>query len=264
MKKTALTVILVMTIIFVGSGCALRADGYGIKPSQVEPVPYNETSIQNFTPTQTSTLENKMDTMIAELHNLASAIRGNGKTAPAPAKKAAKKPKPGVFSQAKKEPAIPATPMKVQAQKAMEVKGVTKAEFRRLKARVDQLSQTAIIHAVQLREQAGKYQIFRIGTFAGGDSNLKYNKMEDQVDELTLLIGEKNLTYLRVIGYTNADGHRNNLTLSGERAKAVLDRITLHRPNDVKDIKPEEGGETEDFGIAEYNRCVIVICEKKP
>lgn len=140
---------------------------------------------------------------------------------------------------------------------------ITRAEFNRLKQQVEELGKTAIVHGVQLREQGGKYKIFRISIFEKGCASLKRNKMEEQVDELTLLVDEMNLKYIGVVGFTNADGHKNNLRLSGERAKAVLDRITLHRPNNAENIEPKGGGESQEFGIAEENRCVIVVCEKK-
>lgn len=155
--------------------------------------------------------------------------------------------------------------------KIIETRGPTakveKSESKRLKAlelKVKELSDAATLHGVALLGESGKYTIFRIHSFAAGNSSLKHDDMEKQINNLILRVAENNLKYLRVVGYTNADGNKDNDELSGKRAIAVLEHITMYRPEDIKGIKPEKGGETKNFGIAEENRCVIVICEEKP
>ncbi|MBU4601141.1 hypothetical protein L6307_01880 [Candidatus Parcubacteria bacterium] len=154
---------------------------------------------------------------------------------------------------------------------SIEAKGpaakVDNSESKRLKAlelKVKELSDAATLHGVALLGESGKYTIFRIHSFAAGNSSLKHDDMEKQINNLILRVAENNLKYLRVVGYTNADGNKDNDELSGKRAIAVLEHITMYRPEDIKGIKPEKGGETKNFGIAEENRCVIVICEEKP
>lgn len=258
-KQIILTVTAIFAVMFVLSGCSLGKKGRANNLSSITATPIQQVQPQN------NEMNQKMDAMIRgqqmqteTLEALTSAIINNNNSKPVIANNNAlfKKPEAGVFSKKKKTKGP-------TAKKTEPAKFVSLAKFQQLERKVKELSKTAVVHAVALREKSGKYEIFRIHNFARGDSSLKHDDMEKQVNKLILLVEEENLKYLKVIGYTNADGDKNNLTLSGERAKAVLEHITMYRPGDIKDIEPEEGGETRDFGIAEENRCVIVVCEKK-
>jgi len=95
MKKIKwFAVIVILAIIgFCSSGCALKAKGYGIKPSKVKSIPYNTVTAQT---QNNSALEQKMDAMINGLNNLASAI--NKKSVAHMLQKTGKKPEVGAFS----------------------------------------------------------------------------------------------------------------------------------------------------------------------
>ena len=249
-------------------GCALNQKGYAGDWRDVKAAPLE--SVHPEAVSEAPTAQSSFDSrMLATMDRLDKNVTRLGdllerKDAPVPAKKA-QKPVSGIFSRnAEKQPAVAATSPKITVKKTQVTKKVTRTEFRRLEAKVDQLSKTAVIHAVALREKSDKYVIFRIHNFAKGESSLKHDNMEKQINKLILFVDENNLKYTEAIGYTNADGDEKNLILSVQRAKAVLDHMTMYRPDNIKGIKPKGGGETEDFGVTEENRCVILICEKKP
>ncbi len=263
MQKFVLKIFIVISICILGSACAIKqlptsttqtdiyktavAKHLAEKEAAKSALEYIQPEPKNELPAQNSELEQKMDAMIAGLNDLTSVIREE-KTSPAPT------PAPTEKSVTTQTPAL-----KIQIKKSE----VSKSEFNRLKKRVDELGKTAVIHGIKLKEEKNKYQIFRIGPFAEGSFSLKHNNIEEQVDDLTLIVDKiNNLKHLRIIGYTNTDGHKDNLLLSGQRAQSVLNRLVLHRPNDLEGIEPEKGGETRKFGVAEENRCVIVVCEK--
>jgi len=94
MKKIKwFAVIVILAIIgFCSSGCALKAKGYGVKPSDVKSIPYNTATAQT---QNNSALEQKMNAMINGLNNLTSAI--NKKTLTPASQNIGKKPVAGDF-----------------------------------------------------------------------------------------------------------------------------------------------------------------------
>jgi outer membrane protein OmpA-like peptidoglycan-associated protein len=301
MRKKVFAFIILLAVMGISAGCALKEKGYARIPDSNTLTSINKVYAGEppslavsggFSAGDKAVMESigKMSEAQKEqtdiLRQIASALKGEKE----PVQEGAKKPEPGAFSRKKEITLAPeaaentfeirlhAVERKIEQkadtayvdQKVTEVKAANQAAIARLRAAINGGGSNCQTEKRigQLEDRAGqdaKHYASWLSGFEKGKSELT-EKQKTKLDSLAATIRAENIKITRIEGYSDTQGpEQANKNLSLHRAESVKSYL-LGKGLDTKGVEIIAGGETDSYGskCRKNNRVVTIFGERIP